>query len=166
MGVKQYDFPISIFFTILRIFLISIQILFIAYFFFIVCKLFPKSAILKGFLIYFTIILDYFLVSKLYPNSHINCFGDLLIYGLWVIWVYINTGMVLVRFKKGFICVLRGFRVTSRKFAILILDETSILNPKNVNALIIFFCMHELFGPSLLGDIYDSIYVITPPGPD
>ena len=43
------------------------------------------------------------------------------------------------------------FSVTSRKFAFLIFDEISILNPKILNALIIFFCMRELLGPSLLG---------------
>ena len=42
-------------------------------------------------------------------------------------------------------------RVTSRKLTILLFDETSILNLKNLKALIIFFCMLELFGPLLFG---------------
>ena len=36
--------------------------------------------------------------------------------------------------------------VTSRKLAVLIL-ELSILNPKNLKALIIFFCILEYFRP-------------------
>ena len=42
-------------------------------------------------------------------------------------------------------------RVTFRKLTILLLDETSILNPKNLKALIIFFCMLELIGSLLFG---------------
>ena len=42
-------------------------------------------------------------------------------------------------------------RVTSRKLVILILEEISVLNPKNLKALIIFFCILEHLEPSLLG---------------
>ena len=48
-------------------------------------------------------------------------------------------------------------RVKSRKLTILLFDETSLLNPKNLNDLIIFFCVRELFGPLLFG-----IYIISP----
>ena len=43
------------------------------------------------------------------------------------------------------------FSVTSRKFATLILEEISILYPKNLKVFIIFFYILEHLEPSLLG---------------
>ena len=50
---------------------------------------------------------------------------------------------------------LRGC-LTSRKLAILILEEISILNSKNLKILIIFFCILEHLGPSLL-EMYEIL---------
>ena len=51
--------------------------------------------------------------------------------------------------------LLERSRVTSRKLTILLFDDISILKPKSLKALIIFFCILELFGPLLFG-----IYII------
>ena len=51
--------------------------------------------------------------------------------------------------------LLERSRVTSRKLTILFFDDISILKPKSLKAIIIFFCILELFGPLLFG-----IYII------
>ena len=64
-GFEPYNFSFYIFFfTILLIFFIDIKNFIIRYIFFLVGKLFPKPAILKGFFIYFTNFLENFLVSR------------------------------------------------------------------------------------------------------
>ena len=83
-GLNHIIFLFYFFFTVLLIFFNIIR-----YIFFFVGKLFPKTAIFKGILLYLTTFLEYFLVSGKIPYSQFYCFGDLFNYGLRVIRIYI-----------------------------------------------------------------------------
>ena len=74
-GVKPYAFSFSIFLTVLLIFFINI----IRYIFFLIGKLFPKTAIFKGVHIYLTILLEYFLVGDKFLILNFTVLGTCLI---------------------------------------------------------------------------------------
>ena len=59
VGGKPYNFSFSIFLTVFLIFFIKI----VRYIFFLIGKLFPKTAIFKGIHIYLTSLLEHFLVG-------------------------------------------------------------------------------------------------------